>query len=466
MADSTKIYPPATDSVADLLGFGAGTQLNAGLKEVPNHFPGQLPVIDAVAVESNQPFDIINNDIETAEPQTEPVKTVVEMNSTLEADVVKATKSRVPPFIRLVGPYLLVFAIGVFLYYYYFNDFSFNNLLKNRVTISTNTKKVSALDELKKEQLTSYNSWISQFYFDVSDNSVTDPEADNSQNGLSNFQKYLLNLNPKEYSSSGSDTADGQLVVEGIDPVTNQPFTGSRKDLVDKYFDLELISNRIALGSISTPPPSFQTSNSTDFRGSQGFNSESGSVAGSNTTQPAPQFPQTQSTTNGQARSTAPVTGVASTDINLNSFGSLNIPSLNVTVPVVWTKNVASFDKDLSQGVAHYPGTSLPGQVGTAYISGHSSGYAWSNNKYKTVFSKLGNLADGASFSVTVTLKNGKQVRYNYVVNRRGEYKANDQAQFASTADSVVALSTCWPLNTTARRLVVFGKLSQTENLN
>lgn len=466
MAESSKIYPPATDHMADLLGFGTGTQLNAGLKEMPNHFPGQLPVIDAVAVDSNQPFDDTSEDIQTLEPKTEPTSTIVETDSALEADVAKAIKPRIPPFVRLVGPYLLVFAIGVFLYYYYFNDFSFNNLLKNRVTISTNTKKASALEKLEKEQFANYTAWISQFYFDVSDNSVTDPEADNSQNGLSNFQKYLLNLNPKEYSSSGSGTADGQLVVEGIDPVTLQPFSGSRKDLVDNYFDLEVISNRIALGSISAVTDFAQTSNSTDFRGSQGFNSQSGSVAGITTEQPSSQVTQTQPSTNGQARSTAPVTGVASTDINLNSFGSLNIPSLNVTVPVVWTKNVASFDKDLSQGVAHYPGTSLPGQVGTAYISGHSSGYAWSSNKYKTVFSKLGNLADGASFSVTVTLKNGKQVRYNYVVTRRGEYKANDQAQFASTADSVVALSTCWPLNTTARRLVVFGKLSQTENLN
>jgi LPXTG-site transpeptidase (sortase) family protein len=466
MAESSKIYPPATESVADLLGFGTGTQLNAGLKEVPSHFPGQLPVIDAVAVESNQPFDVNTEEIEIPETLPEPNKTVVEIDSALEADVAKATKPRIPPFVRMVGPYVLVFAIGIFLYYYYFNDFSLNNFLKNRVSISSNTKKASAMEELIKAQSKNYNSWISQFYFDVSDDSIIDPEVDNSKNGLSNFQKYLLNLNPKEYSTSGSGTADGQLVVEGIDPVTLQPFVGNRKDLVDNYFDLEVISNRIALGSISTSPDFNQTSNSTDFRGSQGFSSESGSVAGITTDQSPSQTTQTQPSTNGQTRSTAPVTGVTSTDINLNSFGSLHIPSLNVTVPVVWTKNVASFDKDLSQGVAHYPGTSLPGQVGTAYISGHSSGYAWSNNKYKTVFSKLGNLADGASFSVTVTLKNGKQVRYNYVVTRRGEYKANDQAQFASTADSVVALSTCWPLNTTARRLVVFGKLSQTENLN
>jgi sortase (surface protein transpeptidase) len=74
-------------------------------------------------------------------------------------------------------------------------------------------------------------------------------------------------------------------------------------------------------------------------------------------------------------------------------------------------------------------------------------------------------VADGTSFSITLTTNEGKKVRYNYVVERRGEYAAADQAQFVNTADSMVALSTCWPVGTTARRLVLFAKLTQTQNL-
>jgi LPXTG-site transpeptidase (sortase) family protein len=151
------------------------------------------------------------------------------------------------------------------------------------------------------------------------------------------------------------------------------------------------------------------------------------------------------------------------TEVNQDIPGKLEIPANNISVPLIWTQNVADFDNDLKQGTVHYPGTPLPGQIGTAYISGHSSGYIWDHSPYKQVFAILGQVKDGTSFTITVTQKDGKVVKYHYVVERRGEYAANDQAQFISTADSVVALSTCWPVGTTDHRLVLFAKLTQTE---
>ena len=54
----------------------------------------------------------------------------------------------------------------------------------------------------------------------VSDPKILDPETDNSGNGLTNFQKYLLNLNPKSYDTLGLGEADSQTIAKGINPLT------------------------------------------------------------------------------------------------------------------------------------------------------------------------------------------------------------------------------------------------------
>lgn len=151
--------------------------------------------------------------------------------------------------------------------------------------------------------------------------------------------------------------------------------------------------------------------------------------------------------------------------IDTNIPGILEIPSINVIVPLIWTKDTKDFDADLKKGVVHYPGTALPGELGTAYISGHSSGYAWDASPYKKIFSKLGNVPDYASFSLILTLTDGTKIKQQYIVAKRGIYKPDDQEQFKNTAEPLVALSTCWPVGTTKDRLVLFGKLVDMEKL-
>jgi LPXTG-site transpeptidase (sortase) family protein len=153
-----------------------------------------------------------------------------------------------------------------------------------------------------------------------------------------------------------------------------------------------------------------------------------------------------------------------SIEIDQSKPGMLEIPSLNISAPVVWTQDSKNFEKDLKSGVVHYPGTAMPGVVGTSYISGHSSNYAWAKGNYNRVFTKLGDLADNASFSIAVTKTSGKQTIFHYVVTGRGEYKPTDQAQFRNAGEPVAALSTCWPIGSTAKRLVVFGKQTQIVN--
>lgn len=383
-----------------------------------------------------------------------------------------------------VLPYVVIFAIGLGLYFFYFSDFSISSIFKSdQLTIEnvTSDKSNKDLEKLKKDQQGAYLAWMKQFFFAVNDEAIISMDTDVSGNGLTNFEKYLLNLNPKVYSTRGTNDGDGQLVLENISPWTGKPFTDQQKELVDKYINKELVNNRITAAALSRGVTKFAQYVSQDSPyyidpttlqevNQNPSTATSSEVASNQTAYQAAQ--QAGSTGGNQGSNSGSNVGTnsgsnnnlsQSTNINLSIPGKLDISANNITVPLTWTKDVKDFDKDLKKGLVHYPGTVLPGEIGTSYISGHSSGYIWDNSPYKQIFAKLGQVKDGTSFTITVTENSGQLVIYHYVVQGRGEYAPNDQAQFVNTADSVVALSTCWPVGTTARRLVLFGKLSQTE---
>jgi LPXTG-site transpeptidase (sortase) family protein len=337
---------------------------------------------------------------------------------------------------KTIAPYVLVFGVAVLVYYFFFSSADFGSWFKsNEPKVS---QKETLVAELQKEHAAEFQNWVKSFYFDVSDSKVLDPNTDNSGNGLSNFHKYLLNLNPKAYDTLGLGMPDSQSLASGINPNTGSALTDEQKQVLDKYFDMEVIMNRLTLSHM-------QRSN------------EEVRVAGNSTGV----FQSAEASARGGTTQTSLPVDPNFVDIDTNIPGRLEVPSLGINVPIIWTKDTANFDKDLQSGVVHYPGTAFPSQIGTAYISGHSSNYAWAKGDYNRVFAKLGNLPDNASFKITVVQKNGRDARLHYIVTRRQEYSPTDQAQFTNTGKSAVALSTCWPIGSTAKRLVVFGELSQ-----
>lgn len=394
--------------------------------------------------------------------------------------------------LKKVIPYVVIFSVAVFVYFFFFSDtnMDFSKVLPSR-PILQDTPKESALEQLQRQNLAGYHAWINQFYFEVTDPKVTDPNADNSGNGLTNFQKYLLNLNPKAYDTLGLGMADSEALSKGLNPSTGAKLTEEQQKVVDKYFDMETIINRLTLAHLQSsgrvagsatastsaqqaaqpaqtqlpnngvaPNPFMQTQSANIQPIGNTLGGSGGSIRGGGSQTGAAFVQASNSTAENFAASP-----INASDVNIDQSkpGKLKIPSLKIEVPVMWTKDPKNFDKDLQSGVVHYPGTAMPGQIGTSYISGHSSNFAWAKGSYNRIFSKLGDLADNTSFSVTVYTREGKEVTLHYVVTSRQEFKATDQAQFQNFPKSVVALSTCWPIGTTQRRLVVFGELTQVE---
>jgi LPXTG-site transpeptidase (sortase) family protein len=255
--------------------------------------------------------------------------------------------------------------------------------------------------------------------------------------------------------------------------------TDEQKRIAEAYFDNEAISSRITAAQsnrinpayapyVSVNSPYYQLGVSDANRGNlQEAQPQTttntpvnGQVNGSTAPVPAPVVPPARSAPRTGINNTSPF---SSLNIDTNIPGKIEVPSQRINVPLIWSKDPKNFDNDLKYGVIHYTGTAMPGDIGTSYISGHSSGSVFDRNPYREVFARIGNMANGTPFAVTVTMQGGKQAVLHYVVGGRAEYAANDQRQFLQTPESVMALSTCWPINTTARRLVVFGTLTRVD---
>jgi LPXTG-site transpeptidase (sortase) family protein len=446
---NTKKYPATTDEVAALLG----------LKSTGHGLP--MGTINSEHENSTDKLEANNHGVHA---NTNSEAHVVDTHNdshgeTLESE--KSNNSAILNTVKTVMPFVAIFSVGLFLYYFFFTGVNFNSLFKN---VQTKTQSISVvsketvLEELQKQDLTGYNKWISGFYYDVSDKSILDPNADNSGNGLTNFQKYLLNLNPKSYDTLGLGIPDSQAITQGINPLSGANLTQEQKDIIEKYFDMEVVMNRLTLANLQNPGR---------VAGLNTQNNTSNNIVNTSSQTGLRGLPETGKVKGLDTQFVSPKTGAdisevdMSVDIDYSIVGHLDIPSLNVAVPIVWSQDVKTFEKDLQTGVIHYPKTALPGQIGTTYIAGHSSNFVWSKGDYNQVFRRLNELKDNASFSVSVTDKTGKVITYHYVVTSKKEFLPTDPAQITNTGKSLVALSTCWPLNSTAKRLVVFGQLTQ-----
>jgi sortase A len=147
------------------------------------------------------------------------------------------------------------------------------------------------------------------------------------------------------------------------------------------------------------------------------------------------------------------------------------IPKINVEIPVVYNtpysnnhdQNEAEIQKNLENGVVHYPATPKPGELGNAAIVGHSSNNIFNQGKYKFAFVLLKRLNEGDTFYID---RGG--VRYAYKIYEKKIVDPSDVSVLQGTGKTAtVTLITCDPPGTSLRRLVVVGEqVSPSPNKN
>jgi LPXTG-site transpeptidase (sortase) family protein len=482
--DLDKFYPAASEEVAKLLGLTGEKNKPANAESVVMPDEVVPPGVSAVSDE-NADEQTLLADVAAITGKTPKVTELP------GADLITAGGSKAKSLAAAVGktllaaaPYVAVFLVGLTVYYVWFADPSNRpQIFKSveRPAVDQATQKKAALLAYEQAQKSDYQSWIAQYYYAVNDASIVDMNVV-ANNGLTNFENYLLKINPKTNDVFKTGKTDAQNVLAGIDPTTGKPLADWQKDLVAQYFDSSTIATRVP-GTVATLQtiitPRGPAVGAPQVAGQSTVVTPNPAV----TPTPVPVPTQVQSPTPVVTPAptpappapvlpkVAPVTGpVTTSDCSENAYkintsipGRLEIPTIGVNVPIIWTTNTKNFDTDLKTGIVHYPCTPLPGDIGTSYISGHSSNYAWIKADYNKVFARLNDLPEGATFKITVVNASGKDVRLYYTVKRKQIYAADDQAQFTNTAESVVALSTCWPINTNQKRLVAYGSLSRVE---
>lgn len=140
---------------------------------------------------------------------------------------------------------------------------------------------------------------------------------------------------------------------------------------------------------------------------------------------------------------------------------TLVIPALGLEAPIVTStadptivSDWATLKKDLTQGVGLVDGLAKPGEPGYTALLGHSSDAT--PHRYAAVFAGLSALRPGDVIQVKY-----RGTAASYVVAEKKYLAPTDPFLLTELkkkeGDSQLALVTCWPLFTTAKRLVVLA---------
>lgn len=134
-----------------------------------------------------------------------------------------------------------------------------------------------------------------------------------------------------------------------------------------------------------------------------------------------------------------------------------NYVKFNVSIPKLKIDNaqVSVDSNDLSQGLAHLPGSALPGEKGNMFISGHSA----LSNFFKgqsAIFSNLQDIQKGDEIDVEAA-----GIKYKYQITELKVVDPKDLSVLKAPDEMgrYISLMTCVPPGLNFKRLVVLGKM-------
>jgi sortase A len=121
----------------------------------------------------------------------------------------------------------------------------------------------------------------------------------------------------------------------------------------------------------------------------------------------------------------------------------IDIPKIGLDEVVVEGVGV----EELKKGVGHYPDTKMPGEKGNAALAGHRTTYGHP-------FNRIDELAPGDE--ITVTTRAGT---FKYGVMEKKVVTPETVSVLDDTADDRLTLTTCHPMYSAEKRLIVVAKL-------
>jgi hypothetical protein len=183
--DMQKLYPAASEQIASLLGMNANATAS-------------VPVAAADEADGVKP---INTTASAVSFEAGPGQYVPEDAAVSVVQAGESSKTASSVFRVLAGlvPYIAVFVVSIAVYYVFFSGSSVGtNLIKSvqKKQPTAEELRVKSFEQLKAGEANNYLAWINGFYFRISDDSILGMDRV-APNRLTNFENYLLKLNPK-----------------------------------------------------------------------------------------------------------------------------------------------------------------------------------------------------------------------------------------------------------------------------
>jgi len=132
------------------------------------------------------------------------------------------------------------------------------------------------------------------------------------------------------------------------------------------------------------------------------------------------------------------------------------LPSIGVESPLIYLDSIEDevLQEKLKEGVGHYPGTVMPGELGNSFMFGHSSYYWWDWSEYASVFANLEQIQLGDKI---LTYYDNKL--FIYEVKETKTVIPTDLSVLEQRNRKELTLMTCTPLGTDLNRFIVVAEL-------
>ncbi len=134
------------------------------------------------------------------------------------------------------------------------------------------------------------------------------------------------------------------------------------------------------------------------------------------------------------------------------------IKSLGIKAPIIYPVEASEtvYQEALKNGVAHFPGTAQPGELGNCYIFGHSSDYLLSKGKYKNIFALLPKIKIGEE----IIISDSEREKHIYIVLASRKISHDDVSVLdqQNYKKKLLTLQTSYPLGTALARWVAIAE--------
>lgn len=130
----------------------------------------------------------------------------------------------------------------------------------------------------------------------------------------------------------------------------------------------------------------------------------------------------------------------------------LEIPKLNLSLPLFFVEDRKDVYKFLKKGVIIFPGSAMPSRAGPTIILGHSVPLNWPKHNYDWAFSRLEELEKGDEIIIRSSLK-----KYNYFVKEKFFLDKGEKLPTYEKSKNTLFLVSCWPPGKATKRIVILS---------